>query len=115
MNIEIIKNTPTTQRTFSYDEWERLAEIIILAYCNLLKKWRKAFCPTSEKEACDSRYLESVKKLDYVWILYHRFMNGSKAERLAMKDEIEKIEQRLYRYHRSCIACTGGVRYSVGM
>ena len=115
MNIEIIKNNSTAQKVFDYAEWEKLAEIIILAYCNLLKKWRKTFCPTSENGKYNSRYLESVKKLDSVWILYHRFMNGSKAERLAMKDEIEKIEQRLYRYHRSCIACTCGAKCSAGI
>ncbi len=107
-NIEIITNNANTPAVEDYGEWEQLAGLVLAAYFVLLKNWRKKFMPSSDNSALDSRYIEGLKKCDYVWILRYRFENGSKAERLAMKDEIDRIEERLYKYHRSFITCNCG-------
>lgn len=106
-NITVITNNVSTSAVEDYDEWETLAQTVLKAYYVLLNNWQKKFMPSSNSSALDSRFIESVKNCTYVWMLCYRFENGSRAERLAMKADISLIEERLYRYHRSCITYTG--------
>lgn len=96
--IKFITNNAGTSVSEDYDGWVMYAQYVLEEYCALLKK----LIPPSDY----SGYAESLKDLYLVWILGYRFKNGSKAERLAMKNEISQLAERLYRYNRSRIVCT---------
>lgn len=96
--IKFITNNAGTSVSEDYDGWVMYAQYVLEECCTLLKK----LIPPSD----DSGYAESLNDLYGVLLLGYRFKNGSKAERLAMKNEISQLAERLYKYNRSRIVCT---------
>lgn len=112
MKIEVIKNNHDPKE-FDYSEWEKIAELALLSNYVLLDNRHKKRYP-DDKSTNDVGYARSIMNRSYAWQLHFRFVRGSKAERLAMKSEIDKVEEGLYKYHRSFISCTCGARCSAG-
>lgn len=83
--------------------WLTLAE-----YFSELCHWRTEFAPKSETEEPDERFLESLQKRDYIEHLCNVFIIGTKEERLALREEVERIEQRMCEYRRSLITRVEG-------
>ena len=104
MKIEVIKNNHVPGE-FDYSEWEKDAELALLSNYVLLDNRHKKKYPEDKSTNDDKEYARSIMNRSYAWQLHFRFVRGSKAERLAMKDEIDKVEEGLYKYHRSFITC----------
>ena len=112
MNIEVIKNNHVPSE-FDYSEWEKGAELALLSYYVLLDNRHKKKYP-DDKSTDDNGYIRSIMNRSYAWQLHFSFLNRNKADRLAMKDKIDKVEEGLYKHHRSFITCTCGARCSAG-
>ncbi len=112
MNIEIIKNNHVPGE-FDYSEWEKGAELALLSNYVLLDNRHKKKYP-DDTVTNGRAYSRSLLERSYAGTLQFRFTHGSKAERLAMKDEVSRIEEKLYKHHRSFITCTCGARCSAG-
>lgn len=91
-----------------YSVWEKNAWLAIVSYYKLLCEWREEYVPVSDEKIPDLRFVESIKNRDYIEYFCECFINGSKTERLAMRGEVSRIEQRLYEYRRSFITCVAG-------
>ena len=96
------------QEAEEYSAWEKNAWLVIVSYYKLLCEWREKYAPVYDKEIPDLRFVESIKNRDYIEYLCECFINGSKTERLAMREEVSRIEQKLYEYRRSFITCVAG-------
>jgi len=96
------------QEAEEYSAWEKNAWLVIVSYYKLLCKWREEYAPVSTVKTPDVRFIESIKNRDYIEYLCNAFINGDKTERLAMREEVSRIEQRLYEYRRSSITCVAG-------
>ncbi|MBE6861482.1 MAG: DNA primase [Ruminococcus sp.] len=96
------------QEAEEYSAWEKKAWFVIVSYYKLLCEWSEKYAPVSDKEIPDLKFIESIKNRDYIEYLCSAFINGDKTERLAMKEEVKRIEQRLYEYRRSFITCVAG-------
>ena len=112
MKIEVIKNNHVPGE-FDYSEWEKIAELALLSNYVLLDNRHKKKYP-DDTVTNGRAYSRSLLERSYAGTLQFRFTHGSKAERLAMKSEIDKVEEKLYKHHRSFITCTCGARCSAG-
>jgi len=109
MDIEVTKNECTTKE-FDYSEWETNAEFFLKAYYFIRDKQHEKKYP--DNTVTNGRaYSMSLLERSYAGTLQFRFIHGSKAERLAMKNEIDKVEEWLYKYRRSLITCQNGSTY----
>lgn len=99
--ITIYHNQQAEQR--KYLEWEKCAWLTLSEYFKLLKTWRRDYAPNTPDEPLDNRFVESLNNYEYLEYLCNCFINAYKAEKLTMKDEVKKIEQRLCKYKREQI------------
>lgn len=98
------------QEAEDFRKWESNAWLTLAEYFSTLCYWRREFAPKSETETVDERFLEALKNHDYIEHLCNVFINGSDEERLAYREEVERIEQKLQEYRRSLITCVEGIR-----
>ena len=112
MNIEVIKNNHDPKE-FDYSKWEKDAELALLSNYVLLDNRHKKRYP-DDTVTNGRAYSRSLLERSYAGTLQFRFTHGSKSERLATKSEIDKVEEKLYKHHRSFIIRTCGARCSAG-
>lgn len=105
-DIQLIRRR--NQEAEDYAAWEKSAWLVLADYYKLLCNWREEYAPVSDTELPDCRFIESIKNRDYAEYLCDCFINGDKSERLAMKEEVSRIEQRLHEHRRSLITCVAG-------
>ena len=98
------------QEAEDFKKWESGAWLTLAEYFSTLCHWRREFAPKSETETADERFLEALKNRDYIAHLCNVFINGSDEERLAYREEVERIEHKLQEYRRSLITCVEGIR-----
>ena len=96
------------QEAEDFAKWESNAWLTLAEYFSELCHWQKEFAPKSETEEPDERFLESLQKRDYIEHLCNVFIIGIKEERLALREEVERIEQRMCEYRRRLITCVEG-------
>lgn len=91
-----------------YAEWEHNAWTALSEYYKLLCQWREEYAPESDTDLPDALFLESLINREYIEYLCGVFINGSKEERMALREEVKRIEHRISEYRRSCITCMAG-------
>lgn len=94
------------QEEQDYKEWENNAWLVLSDYFKLLCRWRDEYAPEDENSELNTYFVESLKNRDYVEYLCERFISGDKEEKLSMKAEVERFEERICMYRRSNIKVT---------
>lgn len=85
-----------------YTDWANEAEFMLLKnYCLLNSHHKARF--SSDDCLLDEEYLRSISERNNAWSLLSGFKNADKDDRLAMKGDVDKAEERMYSYSRSQI------------
>ncbi len=79
----------------AYDQWEQSAWKAITDYSRLLIEWRRKYSPKTMDEKHHLLFVESLMNTDRTDYLFEEFLNADKSGRLKLKEEVERIEQRL--------------------
>lgn len=79
----------------AYDQWEKSAWKAITDYSRLLIEWRQKYAPKTMDEKHHPLFVESLMNIDRTDYLFEEFLNSDKSGRLKLKQEVERIEQRL--------------------
>ena len=79
----------------AYDQWEKSAWTAITEYSKLLCEWRQKYAPKTMNEKHHPLFVESLMNTDRTDFLFEEFLNADKSGRLKLKQEVERIEQRL--------------------
>ena len=66
-------------------------------YHDLLLEWRKK-APATPEEIPDRLFVESLCSADYEEYIFYCFLNGSREERLQLKDVIDRFEKIVKEY-----------------
>ena len=82
----------------AYDQWENSAWKAMIDYSRLLLEWRQKYAPQTMDEKHHSLFVESLMNTDRTDYLFEEFLNADKSGRLKLKQEVERIEQRLQQY-----------------
>lgn len=85
----------------AYDQWEKSAWKSIIDYSRLLLEWRQKYAPKTMAEKHHPFFVESLMNTDRTDYLFEEFLNADKSGRLKLKEEVERIEQRLQQYKSS--------------
>ena len=85
----------------AYDQWEKSAWKAITDYSKLLFEWRQKYAPKTMAEKHHPFFVESLMNTDRTDYLFEEFLNADKSGRLKLKEEVERIEQRLQQYKSS--------------
>lgn len=87
----------------AFQVWEQRTWITLSRYYRLLKQWRRDYAPASPDDLgrLDARYVEAVKRLDYIGycldILDSQDIERRKLFWKTHRIEVNKIERRLQR------------------
>ena len=107
LHIEMDKHLSAEQVTeyqqrqaerLTYDQWEKSAWKAITDYSKLLIEWRQKYAPKTIDEKHHPLFVESLMNMDRTDYLFEEFLNSDKSGRLKLKQEVERIEQRLQQY-----------------
>ena len=82
----------------AYDQWEKSAWKTITDYSRLLIEWRQKYTPKTMDEKHHPLFVESLMNSDRTDYLFEEFLNADNSGRLKLKQEVERIEQRLQQY-----------------
>ena len=82
----------------AYNQWEKSAWKSIIDYSRLLLEWRQKYAPQTMTENHHPLFVESLMNTDRTDYLFEEFLNADKSGRLKLKQEVERIEQRLQQY-----------------
>ena len=102
---QITMITRRREEEIEYKEWESNAWNVLTDYCKLLREWRSRYEPLDPEDDVDPLYVEALKNFDYSDYLFDKFVRSDRSERIAMKDEVNEIEDKLCEYRRNLIAC----------
>ena len=82
----------------AYDQWEKSAWKAVNDYSKLLCEWRQKYAPKTMDEKHYPLFVESLINTERTDYLFEEFLNADKSGRLKLKQEVERIEQRLQQY-----------------
>ena len=85
------------QEEQAYTKWENKAFEVLNEYHDLLLEWRKK-APATPEEVPDKLFVESLCSADYEEYIFYCFLNGSREERLQLKDVIDRFEKIVKEY-----------------
>ena len=83
-----------------YRQYENFAFNTMTAYIGLLRKWKKEYAPTDEKEIINSRFTFALNNIGFAEYVYDTFLYSDENERKAMKSEINSIADKLAKCKR---------------
>lgn len=80
-----------------YEQWENHAYKILNDYLWLMRDFKEKYAPQSPDDIPDNRFVYSQHHLNYAEYITDEFLLADKENKLAMKEEIERIEQETIR------------------
>lgn len=85
------------QKREAYQQWENHAYKVLNDYLWLMRDFKEKYAPHSPDDIPDSRFVYSQHHLNYAEYIADEFLLADKENKLAMKEEIEHIEQETIR------------------
>ncbi|MBR6984344.1 MAG: DNA primase [Ruminococcus sp.] len=82
-----------------FREWDAKAFRTVNEYHKLLEDWQKAYSPKSEDMPPHPLFIESLNNKDHVGYLLDILTYGTDDEKRDLREEVNRIEQRLQEYH----------------
>ncbi|MCM1530181.1 MAG: CHC2 zinc finger domain-containing protein [Alistipes sp.] len=84
----------------AYEQWKHHAFDVLNKYLWLMRDYAEMYVPQSPDDIPDSRFVYSQHHLSYAEYIADEFLLADKEEKLAMREEIDHIEQETERLKR---------------
>lgn len=94
-DIQRIEKKNTERKT--HEQWENHAYKVLNDYLWLMRDYAEMYAPQNPDDIPDSRFVYSQYHLSYAEYIADEFLLADKKEKLAMREEIERIEQETIR------------------